>query len=188
METETGSNFGKRRLQATGRSLLQQYTNFEMQEDQNIDEAWQELSTIARRAVAISPQFKEIKTEKRMIQQLLAGLPKAFYAVRDGIDTRADLEPQDILCILREKQEQMLQKETALFTKRGTNNSGRSQHRQSEQFTYYLYKGNYSIKDCLDLSTAKQAVKQKLKKLRSLLRRKSSLLKDNLEKMVERLI
>ena len=78
----------ERKLQATGRSLLQQYTNFSMEEGQTIDEAWQSLSSIARKAVSISPQFKEIKTEERRIQQLLAALLESFSITRDGIDLR----------------------------------------------------------------------------------------------------
>lgn len=138
----------KRRLQATGRSLLQQYTNFTMTEDQSIDDVWQELSSIARRAVAISPQFKEIKTEERKIQQLLAALPESFSAIRDGIDTRQDLRPEDILGILREKQESMTQ-ETAMF-------AGRS---RAGPITCHLCEGPHFIKDCPGFQTAKQAVK-----------------------------
>ena len=65
---------------------------FTMEEGQSIDEAWDALSSITRKAMLISPQFKEIKTKERKIHQLLAALPDSFEAVRDGIDTRKDLD------------------------------------------------------------------------------------------------
>uniref|UniRef100_A0A9Q8USZ2 Retrovirus-related Pol polyprotein from transposon TNT 1-94-like beta-barrel domain-containing protein n=1 Tax=Passalora fulva TaxID=5499 RepID=A0A9Q8USZ2_PASFU len=141
----------KRRLLATGRSLLQQYTNFVMTEDQSIDDAWQELSSIARRAVSISPQFQDIKTEDRKIQQLLAALPDSFGSIRDAIDAQVNLSPQDILAILREKQESMIHQGTAMFAKKGFQG----------KLTCHLCGGDHFMSKCPHLSAAQQAVRNK---------------------------
>ena len=177
----------ERKLQATGRSLLQQYTNFSMEEGQTIDEAWQSLSSIARKAVSISPQFKEIKTEERRIQQLLAALPESFSTIRDGIDLRQDLGPQDILSILREKQEQMTSQETAMFAKK------KAQAGSSRDTSCFLCEGKHWVKECPNLEKAKAAVEPKQsyrvakKQSPSRARRGSSPDKEQLKEMVKKL-
>ena len=132
-----------------------------MDEGQSIDEAWQSLSSIARKTVSISPQFKEIKTEERKIQQLLAALPDSFSTIRDGIDLRQDLSPQDILGILREKQEQTTNQETAMFARK------RSQARSDKKPLCFLYEGEHWIKECPGLDKAKKAVNDKTTKRQS---------------------
>ena len=62
----------------------------------------------------MEPQFKP----KLRIQQLLAALPERYNSIKDAIDVQQSaLEPDQILQLLREREETMNPYDTAIFAK-----------------------------------------------------------------------
>jgi hypothetical protein len=107
----------KRTLKAVGRELVIQYVNYQMGLSTSIDEVWLHLTSLGREIQELYPEKGYHKPDER-VQQLLTSLLAEYRFVRGTIDARGNLNPDEVLLILKEE-ERVIKRisETAMFAR-----------------------------------------------------------------------
>jgi hypothetical protein len=174
----------KRTLKAAGRDLIVQFVSYQMGHDTSIDEAWSHLASLGREIQEVYPDKGYHKVEER-IQQLLTSLPAEYRFVRQTINARGTLDPDEILLILKEE-ERSVNKATdsAMFAKGKQGKSYNSFH-----LSCLLCNGLHRVSECTHLEQARKHIQgsvDKVTKRRSPPRR-SSPQRQNLTTLVKQL-
>jgi hypothetical protein len=155
-----------------------------MGHDTSIDEAWSYLASLRREIQEVYPDKGYHKVEER-IQQLLTSLPAEYRFIRQTINVRGTLDPDEILLILKEE-ERSVNKATdsAMFTKGKQGKSYNSFH-----LSCLLCNRLHRVSECTYLKQARKHIQgsvNKVTKRRSLPRR-SSPQRQNLTTLVKQL-
>ncbi|KAI0995896.1 hypothetical protein K3495_g12285, partial [Podosphaera aphanis] len=163
----------KRTLKAAGRELIMQFVNYQMGPDTSVDEAWAHLAGLGREIQEVYPN-KGYHTVEERIQQLLTSLPVEYRFVRQTIDARESLDPDEILLILKEEERSANKvTDSALFAR---GKQGKAQTKPYSHFSCLLCEGHHKVFDCTHLQEAKRHVQgsaNKVTKRRSPPRRQS---------------
>jgi hypothetical protein len=140
-------------FKADAMRLVKQFVNYEMSEEDTIRAAWVHLQNLGTRIAEIDSSQSHLKTKEERIKYLLAALPESYKSMKQAIQVQPYLTPDDILLLLESQEaEANRTKESAMFAKRGYQDSGSRQK-------CHLCEGDHWIKDCPGLSVARQAVK-----------------------------
>lgn len=123
---------------AYGRQYLQEFVNYKMPADGNIEEALIKLQSLARRIGAANPAMKAAFGQDGVLQQLLTSLPAEYSTVRDAID-RGGGDLDDNLRRLKDKEAELRSECSykALVARSHERHQSlpRSRHRSSPRYT-----------------------------------------------------
>ncbi len=97
----------------TDRENLRKLYTFEIEPDTTIQEAWTRIKELRRKAVTSEPSLKTTLSEERMLQLLLAALPKEYHMTRDALDA-SNQSVEEALNILETKEERLKEEQAMI--------------------------------------------------------------------------
>jgi hypothetical protein len=162
--------------------------NYQIGPSTSIDKAWSHLTSLRREIQELYLEKGYHKPDER-VQQLLTSLLAEYRFVRGTIDARGNLDPDEVLLILKEE-ERVIKRisETAMFARGRGAQSGNKTH---PHLSCLLYSESHRVSECQYLSEAQRHIhssSSKVNKRRSPLRRPSPSNKDDLKALVKQLI
>ncbi|MCJ1242801.1 hypothetical protein MMC14_010810 [Varicellaria rhodocarpa] len=115
---------------------LQEYFNYKLTGTESIEQAWSKLKSLARKIVDANPEMKELKSEPKIYNRLLAALPEQYSVIRDTQASNTTWQStQQKLSVLKDKESQLnatkSESESANYTNHSTYRNRASSSRRS---------------------------------------------------------
>ena len=109
-------------LKTTGRQQEVNYINYKKPAETSIEEAWTELSKMARKITSARPDVKNQYTQVERLGALLRSLPEEYNTIRDWIDMQPIVDVANSIAKLEEKEAQLKANDTESAMYAGRNN------------------------------------------------------------------
>jgi hypothetical protein len=160
-------------LPSAGRQYLHEFVTYRMGKETTIQEAWTQLSRLARKVAGTRTSLKQAFTQKEVFQQLLQSLPPQYNTIRDAIDGNPNIDPELALERLEEKEAQFKATEAAMVSnrprqegrRRHSNSSGSSRSPKGPKgYKCYICQRNHRVSACEFLEKAQQYAQRQLDK------------------------
>jgi hypothetical protein len=111
----------QKRLRVSPREYVAQYSTFRMDGTISIQDVWMHLSSLARKTIAIKPEYKHtIGNLDLRVQQLLSSLPIEYDRIRSAIDTQNQKDYEVILQLLMEREGSLTGEDMAVYSSHNT--------------------------------------------------------------------